>query len=206
MALSSLVIITAFSGYPPGLGKMLRNCLLLTMKELFIGGNLTRRTQLPMLFGKRSMIIKKLTTERLKTRRPGTLQLWKERNLRQLKTLLCTGPRMVWSLCSWMTTTVTACLHWVWVMGCNTGHSTSYSKPNVFGVNKLYDPGCRGPSPSYVWVWAQHQLWSCKPVWSRFPLWSRVQSPQTWSRTNSSFSSEVASGVALRTINSSKMQ
>ena len=53
---------------------------------------------------------------------------------------------------------------------CNAGHSTSYSKPNVFGVDKLCDPGCRGPSPSYVWVWAQHQLWSCKPVWSRFPL------------------------------------
>ena len=34
-------------------------------------------------------------------------------------------------------------------MGCNTGHSTSYSKTNVFGVDKLYDPGCRGPSPSY---------------------------------------------------------
>ena len=32
---------------------------------------------------------------------------------------------------------------------CNAGHSTSYSKPNVFGVDKLYDPGCRGPSPSY---------------------------------------------------------
>ena len=180
MALASLVIITAFSGHPPGLGKMLRNCLLLTMKELFIGGNLTRRTQLPMLFGKRSMIIKKLTTERLKTRRPGTLQLWKERNLRQLKTLLCTGPRMVWSLCSWMTTTVTACLHWVWVMGCVTlvtpprtasltclvsincatqaaadhlqvmcgsGHSTSYGPANRFGVDSLYDPGCKAPRP-----------------------------------------------------------
>ena len=32
---------------------------------------------------------------------------------------------------------------------CNAGHSISYSKPNVFGVDKLYDPGCRGPSPSY---------------------------------------------------------
>lgn len=32
---------------------------------------------------------------------------------------------------------------------CGAGHSTSHSKPNVFGVDKLYDPGCRGPSPSY---------------------------------------------------------
>ena len=32
---------------------------------------------------------------------------------------------------------------------CLAGHSTSYSKPNVFGVDKLYDPGCRGPSPGF---------------------------------------------------------
>ena len=171
MALASLVIITAFSGHPPGLGKMLRNCLLLTMKELFIGGNLTRRTQLPMLFGKRSMIIKKLTTERLKIRRPGTLQLWKERNLKATQdSFMYRTQNGVNSLlldddncdCSSSLS-----------MGhgmCNAGHSTSYSKPNVFGVDKLCDPGCRGPFPSYVWVWAQHQLWSCKPVWSRFPL------------------------------------
>ena len=32
---------------------------------------------------------------------------------------------------------------------CLAGHSTQYSTPNVFGVDKLYDPGCHGPTPSY---------------------------------------------------------
>ena len=32
---------------------------------------------------------------------------------------------------------------------CLAGHQTQYSKANVFGVDKLYDPGCRGPSPAY---------------------------------------------------------
>ena len=32
---------------------------------------------------------------------------------------------------------------------CLAGHSTKYSKVNVSGVDKLYDPGCRGPSPTY---------------------------------------------------------
>lgn len=31
---------------------------------------------------------------------------------------------------------------------CAAGHSTSYGKANVFGVDKLYDPGCQGPSPA----------------------------------------------------------
>lgn len=30
---------------------------------------------------------------------------------------------------------------------CNSGHSTAYGKANVFGVDKLYDPGCKGPTP-----------------------------------------------------------
>lgn len=54
---------------------------------------------------------KKTHNGNIKNKKAWNPQLWKERNLRQLKTLLCTGPRMVWSLCSWMTTTVTACLH-----------------------------------------------------------------------------------------------
>ena len=32
---------------------------------------------------------------------------------------------------------------------CLAGHQTRYSKANVFGVDKLYDPACRGPSPDY---------------------------------------------------------
>ena len=31
---------------------------------------------------------------------------------------------------------------------CLAGHQTQYSKVNVSGVDKLYDPGCRGPSPA----------------------------------------------------------
>ena len=31
---------------------------------------------------------------------------------------------------------------------CLASHSTTYSAANVFGVDKLYDPGCHGPSPS----------------------------------------------------------
>ena len=150
MALASLVIITAFSGYPPGLGKMLRNCLLLTMKELFIGGNLTRRTQLPMLFGKRSMIIKKTHNGKIKNKKawnPTTLEGKKPkatqdsfmyRTQNGVKSLLLDDDN-----CDCLSSLS---------MGhgmCNAGHSTSYSKSNVFGVDKLYDPGCRGPSPSY---------------------------------------------------------
>lgn len=30
---------------------------------------------------------------------------------------------------------------------CGNGHSTKYSKAKVFGVDKLHDPGCQGPSP-----------------------------------------------------------
>ena len=32
---------------------------------------------------------------------------------------------------------------------CGSGHSKRYSSAKVFGVDKLYDPGCRGPSPTY---------------------------------------------------------
>ena len=32
---------------------------------------------------------------------------------------------------------------------CLAGHNSKFSKANVFGVDKLYDPGCRGPSPDY---------------------------------------------------------
>ena len=32
---------------------------------------------------------------------------------------------------------------------CGSGHSKRYSRAKVFGVDKLYDPGCRGPSPTY---------------------------------------------------------
>ena len=31
---------------------------------------------------------------------------------------------------------------------CLAGHSTSYGKANVFGVDKLYDPKCHVPKPS----------------------------------------------------------
>ena len=31
---------------------------------------------------------------------------------------------------------------------CNAGHSSSYSKPNVYGVDALYDGGCHGPVPT----------------------------------------------------------
>ena len=171
MALASLVIITAFSGHPPGLGKMLRNCLLLTMKELFIGGNLTRRTQLPMLFGKRSMIIKKTHNGKIKNKKawnPTTLE-GKKPKATQDSFMYRTQNGVNSLLLDDDNCDCSSSLSMGHGM-CNAGHSTSYSKPNVFGVDKLCDPGCRGPSPSYVWVWAQHQLWSCKPVWSRFPL------------------------------------
>ena len=32
---------------------------------------------------------------------------------------------------------------------CVAGHDSKYSKANMFGVDKLFDPGCRGPSPDY---------------------------------------------------------
>ena len=32
---------------------------------------------------------------------------------------------------------------------CGNGHSTKFSNVKVFGVDKLYDPGCRGPYPHY---------------------------------------------------------
>ena len=32
---------------------------------------------------------------------------------------------------------------------CHNGHNTKFSKAKVFGVDKLYDPGCRGPSAVY---------------------------------------------------------
>lgn len=32
---------------------------------------------------------------------------------------------------------------------CQASHNSQYSKVNVSGVDKLYDPGCRGPSPAY---------------------------------------------------------
>ena len=32
---------------------------------------------------------------------------------------------------------------------CGSGHKTKFSKSKVFGVDKLFDAGCRGPSPTY---------------------------------------------------------
>ena len=54
---------------------------------------------------------------------------------------------------------------------CNAGHSISYSKPNVFGVDKLYDPGCRDMSRTISKLWPFTVLSSSQKAYSGRLWW-----------------------------------
>ena len=60
---------------------------------------------------------------------------------------------------------------------CNDGHSTSYSKNNVFGVDALYDDGCNGPVQSvgltlYYRVRRSLEMQAFNETWKAFWWWT----------------------------------